>query len=339
MTITRSHLAWLVLGTAVLSILPVIFTSPYYIQILTQLLIWAVLFIGLDIAVGHAGLVSVAHGALFGLGAYATGILTAEAGWGFWATVPVAMLVGGLVGLGIGMMTLRLGGHYFVIATLGVGLLITIVIRNWSSLTNGDLGLSPIPVPTIFGVALDRSQGMYYLMVAVCVLCAAGSWLLMRTATGQRLRAIRDNPALASAVGIDVSRARLVAFVISAGIAALAGSFQASYLAYINPSIASYEVGFTALMAIIIGGRALVAGPFFGAAIFVILPELLRSADQFRLITLGLILILVVQFAPDGLAGRVGAALLALRRRWLGASLGSGRAPGEPGAAESRSAP
>lgn len=313
--IKRTHLIWMTIGVVFLVLLPLVFSSAYHVQILTQLLIWAVLFIGLDIAVGHAGLVSVAHGALFGLGAYVTGILTSDVGWGFWATVPVGILLGGLVGLCIGMMTLRLGGHYFVIATLGVGLLITIIIRNWTSLTHGDLGLSSIPAPTLFGMQLDRSEPMYYLMVVVCVLCALGSWLLMRTATGQRLRAIRDNSALASALGIDVSRTRLVAFVISAGIAALAGSFQASYLAYINPSVGSYEVGFTALMAILVGGRAQVAGPFLGAAIFVILPEVLRDVDQYRLITLGVILILVVQFAPDGLAGVATNVLKAVRKR------------------------
>jgi branched-chain amino acid transport system permease protein len=269
----------------------------------------------LDIAVGHAGLVSVAHGALFGLGAYVTGILTVDMGWGFWSTLPVAVLVGALMGLGVGLLTLRLGGHYFVIATLGAGLLITTVIRNWTGVTNGELGLSPIPAPGLFGsIEIDRSQGMYYLMLAVCALCVVGSYLLMRTSTGQRLRAIRDNGALAAAIGIDVSRTRLIAFIISAGVAALSGSFQASNLAYINPSVASYEIGFTALMAIIVGGRTLMAGPFLGAAIFVILPELLRDADQYRLIVLGSILILVVQFAPDGLAGRIGAAAAAVRR-------------------------
>lgn len=312
---TRFALLWACLGVGALVMVPSVSDSSYHVQILTQLLISAVLFIGLDIAVGHAGLVSVAHGALFGLGAYVTGILTVDMGWGFWATLPVSVMVGALMGLFVGLLTLRLGGHYFVIATLGAGLLITTVIRNWTSVTNGELGLSPIPAPALFeSIELDRSLSMYYLMIAVCVLCVAGSYLLMRTSTGQRLRAIRDNEALAAAIGIDVSRTRLVAFTISAGVAALAGSFQASNLAYINPSVASYEVGFTALMAIIVGGRTLMAGPFLGAAIFVILPELLRDADQYRLIALGTILILVVQFAPDGLAGRLAAAIASLRR-------------------------
>jgi branched-chain amino acid transport system permease protein len=328
MMITRATIFPIVTGILLLVMLPFIFQSPYHIQILTQLLIWAILFTGLDIAVGHAGLVSVAHGALFGLGAYVTGILTVDVGWGFWSTLPIAILVGALIGLGIGLLTLRMEGHYFVIATLGIGLLITIVIRNWTELTHGELGLSPIPKPISFDIIpLNPSLTMYYLMAIVSFVCVAGSYLLMRTSTGRRLRAIRDNAALAAAVGIDVSRTRLVAFLISAGMAALAGSFQASYLSYIEPSIASYEIGFTALMAIIIGGRATVAGPFLGAAVFVVLPEILRSADEFRLITLGLILILVILFAPDGLAGRSKVAFRKMANLFSGKTSNSNKNP------------
>lgn len=298
------------IAAALMALLPVLFPSPYHIQLLTQLLIWTILFTGFDIAVGHAGLVSVAHGALFGLGAYVTGVLGVSAGWGFWATLPVSILFGAAVGLAIGLLTLRLGGHYFVIATLGIGLLIVIVIRNWSSVTNGELGLSPVPQMLPFRqLPISQSLASYYLIAAVSGACVLLSYGLMRTATGQRLRAIRDNAALAAAVGIDVSRARLVAFMISAGVAAFAGSFQASYLSYITPSIASYEVGFTALMAIIIGGRGTLAGPYLGAAVFVILPELLRSADEYRLIVLGVLLIVMILFAPDGLVGLAKAAI------------------------------
>lgn len=309
MTASKSKYGWGAIGVVFLAVLPLTTSSDYYLQILTQLLIFSILFIGLDIAVGHAGLASVAHGALFGIGAYGTGILTAKAGWPFWATVPIAIVVAMFLGLLVGVLTLRLDGHYFVIATLCFGLLVTIVIQNWTSLTNGELGLSPVPLPEpILGIHFDDSLSSYYLVLVIATLVSAGTYLLMRTGTGQRLRAIRDNTPLASSVGINASRTRLVAFVVSAGLAGLAGSLQASNLAYINPSIADFEVGFTALMAVIIGGRATVAGPFLGAAIFVILPEVLRSADEYRLIILGVLLLVTVIFAPDGIAGRVHAA-------------------------------
>jgi branched-chain amino acid transport system permease protein len=315
MTTTRSgtYIGGAVLAVA--AVVPLVLQSPYHLQILTQLLIYAILFIGLDVAVGHAGLVSMAHGALFGVGAYMTGVLTVSYDWSFWSTIPLAVLGAAVLGLLVGLLTLRLGGHYFVIATLGLGLVATIVIKNWSSVTNGDLGLSPIPLPESPADWFAAPEAFYYLMLVVCVAITLVVGVVMRSGTGQRLRAIRDNQSLAAAVGVDVARTRLVAFVLSAGIAGMAGSFQASYLSYINPEIGGQVLAFTALMAIIIGGRATVAGPFFGAAIFVVLPEVLRAADEYRMVILGVALIVVVIFAPDGIAGRLNAAAAALRRR------------------------
>jgi branched-chain amino acid transport system permease protein len=310
----KAFMALAAIGAAAL--LPMVLASPYYIQILTQLLIFAMLFIGLDVAVGHAGLVSMAHGALFGVGAYATGVLTVTHGWSFWSTVPVAIVLAGLVGLTVGLLTLRLGGHYFVIATLGLGLVGTIVIKNWKSVTNGDLGISPIPLPESPGNTWFTSMGgFYYLVLTVTVLVSAFVVWVMGSGTGQRLRAIRDNQALAAAIGVDVVRARLVAFVVSAGIAGLAGSLQASSLSYINPEVGGQVVAFTALMAIIVGGRASVAGPFIGAAIFVILPEVLRAADEYRMVIMGVALVIVVIFAPDGIAGRLNALAAYFQRK------------------------
>jgi branched-chain amino acid transport system permease protein len=294
------------IGVVALALIPNLTSSGYYIQIMTQLMIFAALFTALDIAVGQAGLISGAHGALFGLGAYATGILTSHLGWAFWTTLPVAMLLGAVCGLLVGALTLRLEGHYFVIATLCFGIVVTIVIRNWSSLTNGDLGISPIPAPEAIGpLSFSSGPSFYYLCVALAVVVSVGTYALMHSSTGQRLRAVRDNPSLASALGTDVARVRLVVFVVSAVLASLAGSFQASNLAFISPSISSFDIAVTAVLAIIIGGRATVAGPYVGAAIFVVLPELLRSADEFRLILMGSLLIVTIIFAPDGVVGRI----------------------------------
>ena len=313
-------------GVLLLALLPGMTASGYHLQILTQVMIFATLFTALDIALGHAGLVSAAHGALFGLGAYTTGVLGAKAGWGFWQTLAPAIAIGCLCGLVVGALTLKLVGHYFVIATLGFGIVVTIVVRNWTSVTNGDLGLSPIPLPQPIGPLDFASEtSFYYLTMTLAVVCSVGAFLLTRSSTGQRLRAIRDNAPLASALGIDVSRTRLVAFVVSAGIAALAGSFQATNLAFLNPSITSFDIAVTAILAIIVGGRATVAGPYVGAAIFVILPEILRGADEYRLIIMGSILIVTIIFAPDGVVGR-----LAALWRWLTARLLPKAVPAAP---------
>lgn len=284
---------------------PLASQSDYHLQLATQLLIYAILFVGVDIAVGHGGLISVAHGALFGVGAYSTAILSTAYGVNFWLSIPIAIAVAALLGLLIGLLTLRLAGHYFVIATMAFSLLISIAARNLE-ITQGELGISGIPAPGVVDAAGEHSSlAMYFVILLVaCAVCAMYLWM-MKSAFGRRLRAIRDNPTLADALGVDIAKAKLLAFVVSAGIAAVAGSFNASFLSYINPSVTSYELGFTALMALIIGGRTTIGGAILGAVIFTVLPELLRDADQYRLIIMGVVLIVIVQRAPDGLFGKV----------------------------------
>lgn len=301
MTEKRSIWIWLL----VFSIAPLVLQSGYHIQLATQLLIFTILFVGVDIAVGHAGLISIAHGALFGIGAYSTAILSVDHGWGFSSSLLIGIVVASMLGLAIGALTLRLAGHYFVIATMAFSLLTSIAIKN-ASITHGELGISNIPKPSMPNfIALDNTLGFYYLTLAWTALIVALCLVLMHSAFGRRLRAIRDNTLLADALGVDVTLAKLLAFVLSAGIAAFAGSFYASFLSFINPQVASYEIGFMALMALIIGGRTTVGGAIIGAAIFTILPEFLREADQYRLIILGVLLILIVQRAPGGLYGKL----------------------------------
>lgn len=298
----KSLLLWIPLFFLVI---PFASQSDYHLQLATQLLIYTILFVGVDIAVGHGGLISVAHGALFGVGAYTTAILATAYGVNFWLSIPFAIAVSSMLGLLIGLLTLRLAGHYFVIATMAFALLISIAARNLE-ITQGELGISGIPAPGLVDAAGDHaSLAMYFLMLLVaCAICGL-YWWMMNSAFGRRLRAIRDNPTLADALGVDITKAKLLAFIVSAGIAAVAGSFNASYLSYINPAVTGYELGFTALMALIIGGRTTIGGAILGAVIFTVLPELLRDAEQYRLIIMGVLLILIVQRAPDGLFGKL----------------------------------
>lgn len=296
-------------------VIPLILSSGYHVQLATQLLIFVILFIGVDIAVGHAGLVSVAHGALFGIGAYVAAILTVDHAWPFFGVLPVAAIVAGLFGLVIGLLTLKLAGHYFVIATMAFSLLIAVGAKNLT-LTHGELGIANIPKPAIAGLlGADEALAFYYLTLAIAVVVVVIYLLLMDSAFGRRLRAIRDNTMLADALGVDVSRAKLLAFVLSASIAAVGGVFHASFLTFINPHVVGYEIGFTALMALIIGGRTTIGGAILGAAIFTILPELLREVDEYRLILLGALLIIIVQRAPGGLYGKFVEFSQVLRRR------------------------
>lgn len=298
----KSLLVWLVVFFA---IVPFFSGSDYHLQLATQLLIFVILFIGVDIAVGHAGLVSVAHGALFGVGAYATAVLTVDHGLNFWLSIPAGIVLAAIFGLLIGVLTLKLAGHYFVIATMAFALLIHIASKNLA-ITHGELGISNISKPAVLEwFPGNQALGFYFLIAIAAFMVAVLYFWLMRSAFGRRLRAIRDNPLLADAIGIDISTAKLLAFVVSASIAAFAGSFHAVFLTYINPAVTGYELGFTALMALIIGGRTTIGGIIVGAFIFAILPEILRNAEQYRLVIMGVILIVVVQRAPSGIYGKL----------------------------------
>lgn len=292
----------LIVWAVIFAVVPFVFTSAYHLQQISQILIFLLFFLGVDLAVGHGGLISVCHGALFGIGAYATGILTTDYEFGYWASVVVGMFIAGGTGLIIGVLTLKLEGHYFVIGTLAFALLITSLASNLD-ITHGELGITNIPGPdfSLFPGSFERIIKFYFLIYMV-VLIGAGIYIwISRSIFGRQLRAIRDNPLLADAMGVDVSRTKIVVFIISSAISALAGSLQAAYLTYISPQITHYSIGFLALLALIVGGRGLLGGALVGTLIFSALPELLRGAREYQMVILGVLIILIIQRLPDGI--------------------------------------
>jgi len=300
--------AALVVVAVVVALMPVILLSEYYMQIATLVLIYTGLTVALNICIGYAGLVSVAHGGVFGAGAYVTGVLMTDKGWSFWVTLPVSALVGAALGLLVGVLTLRLAGHYFVIASLGFGLLIYLVILNWTSVTGGATGVGPIDTyDSVLGIQFDSSGKIYYLVLVFVLVFMALMLATKHSALGRRLEAIRQNERLAAAVGIDPSRTRLIALTASAAIAAVAGSLYAPYIGFLDPSVAHLNVSFMIALALVIAGMRSVLGPLVAAIVHVVLPEALRGVEQFSLIVLGVVLLVVVKFAPNGLVGTIAA--------------------------------
>lgn len=293
-----SLLAWL----GLFCLFPFVQQSEYLLQLATQLLIFVLLFIGVDMAVGHGGLMSVCHGALFGMGAYATGILMSDYGWGFYSTIGVGVVSAAGAGLIVGLLTLKLEGHYFVIGTLAFALLMTILAQTLD-ITHGELGITNIPRPALglLETAIGPARAFYCLALA-CVLFGVAFYILViESFYGRQLRAMRDNPMLAECLGVNLITTKLLVFVISAAIAAIAGSLQATFLTYISPQISSHTIGFTALLALIVGGRGLIGGAIIGAVLFTILPEILREVQEFQSIALGIIIIVIIQRMPEGI--------------------------------------
>ena len=313
----RAAAPWLAGGIVAVA-LPFLVTNNYLFHLLIIAVIWSILATSLNLVLGYTGLLSLAHGAFFGLGAYCSALLVTKLEWNFWATIPPAMAVAALFGAFLGLLTLRLSGHYFAVSTLSFGIVGSLVLEKWDDLTEGPRGISSIPAPTpinLFGwlqVDFESNTAKFYLGLATLALCLAFVWRLVHSPVGRALEAIRQNELLAACLGIDVVFYKLLAFSLSAAMAGLAGVLYSVYITYVSPVDAGLWNGFYAVMYIVIGGMGTLLGPLIGTVFLVTLPELLRVFQDYRLLLLGILLILTMTFLPQGIVG----GLTRLRRRW-----------------------
>lgn len=295
----------LVLALAV----PFVVTNHYLFHLLVMSVIWGILAISLNLVLGYTGLLSLAHGAFFGMGAYTSALLVTKLDWNFWATIPPSMAVAAIAGVVLGVLTLRLEGHYFAISTLSFGIVVSLVLEKWDDLTEGARGISSIPAPTpipLFGLGelrFESNLAKYYLAVAILAICLLFLWRLVHSPIGRALEAIRQNELLASCLGVDLVFYKLLAFSLSAAMAGLAGVLYSVYITYLNPADAGLWNGFYAVMYIVIGGMGTFWGPLIGTLFMVTLPEFLRTFQEYRLLILGILLILTITFLPQGIVG------------------------------------
>lgn len=282
--------------------------APYTLHILSLTATFAIPAIGLNLMLGHAGLVSLGHAGFVGIGAYALGILTVKAGWSFWQALPAAVLVPALAGAAIGTLCLRLRTHFFMIVTLAFGLILHAVMNNWEDLTGGPVGLPGIPRPegfTALGMTIGfrRLADFTRLALGLTVVSLGAAALLVRSDFGRMLAAVRQDEVLAAARGVNVTACKVAAFALGSAFAGLGGALKASFLRVAAP--ASFEMleSINLVLIVIVGGAGKLAGPVLGALLFVALPEWLRVAAEWRLVVFGLVLVLLMRFAPGGLAG------------------------------------
>ncbi|AIY42005.1 Branched-chain amino acid transport ATP-binding protein LivG [Collimonas arenae] len=269
-----------IVGILLLLAFPQIIPNPYYIHLAETILIYAILLFGLDIVVGYTGQVSLGHAGLFGIGSYTTGVLVFKLGWPFLIAAPASLLVTAGFGAILALPALRVTGPYLAMVTLAFGTIIQILINEMSFLTDGPMGIK-LNKPDFFGHRLDE-VGYFYLVAGLMVLSLIVVHRIVKSHLGRAFQALRDSPIASDCMGVSVYRYKVIAFVISAALAGLAGSLYAYSEEYISPNTYNFELTILFLLAVIMGGRKSRIGSLLGALIVVMLPSLLADIELFR---------------------------------------------------------
>ena len=293
---------WLLLAAGLL--FPWLASNDYHLTVMSTAYIFAIATLGLNLITGYTGQFNLAHAGFMAIGAYTLGILTVDHGVSFWLAFVLAGVVTVLVGLPLGWVSLRLRGHYFSIFTLCVGTIIFLVIEKWESLTHGTVGIMGIPAPTAIGpISFDTPRSIYYLVLFFLVL---GVWVMRRivdSLMGRTFMAIRNGDELAEALGVNLMRNKLIAFLLSVLYAGLAGALYAGFVRFLGPDLAGAEHAFDMTMYMIIGGLGTVLGPLLGALMVPWVTQYLQFLQEFRFLVFGPVLIFLVIFVPNGIVG------------------------------------
>jgi len=305
----RTLLPWAVAAVA-LALVPLWVQSPYALHIFILLFLAIALGESWNVIGGFAGQYSVGHAAWYGLGAYGAFILLQRKAIAPWFGVWVALAAAVIIALAVGWITFRLRGPYFVLASIAVAEIIRLAALNWKELTNGAEGILAADVPPLRlgGTVItdwNSKTPYYYLGLAMALFCIAVNFLVKRSKLGYYLQAIREDQDAAHSLGIPLTLSKNTALAISAACTALAGSFAAFYIGFIEPQgVFGIEVSIQMVLTCIIGGIGTVAGPVIGAVVVVLLSEALRaSLSSAHLLVYGVLVIIVILTMPDGFVG------------------------------------
>lgn len=286
--------------TLVLFILPSLVPNSYYLDIVIRMGINAVIVLSLNLLVGYAGQISLGHAGFVGLGAYASAVLPTHFGWHPLFALVVGALGTGLLALIVARPILRLRGHYLAMATLGLGIIINIVIRNEAAWTGGPDGM-PVQAMGLFGFELIRDQQWYWVVAALLVLSTWGAINLIDSPFGRALRGLHGSEVASQVVGVDVPHYKAVIFVVSAVAASVMGSVLAHYIGFVSPDIADFFHSIELITMVVVGGMGSVFGSLLGAVLLTALPQLLATFEGWETVVFGTILVACMIFLPKGI--------------------------------------
>jgi branched-chain amino acid transport system permease protein len=280
--------------------------SGYLITIATIIAINGIVACGLNVIVGFAGQISLGHAAFFGIGAYTAALLANQAGLSFWAALPCVIAMSALIGLLLGIPSLRVREDFLAITTIGINFIVEAVFNNFEFF-GGALGIGGIPRVALFDLKL-RSTEFLYLCLFFLVIVMAVCWWLTRCWAGLACFALREEEAAAASVGISPVRFKLLAFVIGTGMAGLGGALYAHFMRFISASDFAFPLSVSLLSMVVVGGIGTLWGPILGALIIGVLPEVFRPLTDYRILFYTMLLLLMIRFQPGGLLGENSAA-------------------------------
>jgi branched-chain amino acid transport system permease protein len=281
--------------------------STYYVRVIDTVLIYVLLGVGLNMVVGYAGLLDLGYVAFYAIGAYAYAILASGQ---FDIHLPFSLVLamgGGLAGLAgvlLGIPVLRLRGDYLAIVTLGFGEIIRLLLNNLGWMTNGPQGISRIDQPHLFGFGLNTPKEFFALLLPLVIVALAIAWRLERSILGLAWAAIREDQDAARGIGIDTTVAKLLAFGLSATFGGVAGVIFAGFQRFVDPVSFSFWESLTIVLIIVIGGLGNLVGIVVGAAVLIVVPELLREYSEYRMLLYGCALVVIILLRPRGLIDR-----------------------------------
>jgi branched-chain amino acid transport system permease protein len=283
----------------VIAALPLLLPNSYFYELAILVAFNGIVCVGLNLLIGYAGQISLGHAGFFALGGYGTAILSGSHGWPSWLSMPVSCAAVAGLAFVVGRPTLRLKGHYLAMATLGLGIIVSIVLSTEDRVTGGPDGM-PVPPLALSGWTLTGAVAWYWVAGAALWLTVWLALNLIASPAGRALRALHGSEIAAETLGIDSARTKLRVFVISAALAAVAGALTAHYAGFITPAKASFMHSVELVIMVVFGGMASVFGAVVGALILTTLPQLLTVFRDVEMVVYGAVLIATMVFFPQG---------------------------------------
>jgi branched-chain amino acid transport system permease protein len=290
------------LGVLLLGALLPLGFEQYKLYVASLTCVYLVLAIGLNLTLGYAGQISLAHAGFMALGSYAVAILGQRG-----LPVELGLAVGAVLafgcGLAVGFPALKVKHHYLAMITLGFNIILFLVLRNWESLTGGSFGISGIGRPAWGPIGFASDRAYYVYILGWTALVVGSAYWILTSRWGRAFRAIRENEMRAEVVGVSLRSYKLMAFAIGAAYAGIGGGLFAPLLGYIDPGVYTLDRSIQFLMMVVMGGLGRFEGPFIGAIVVTVLPEVLRASEGLYLVAYALAVILMMLFMPKGLVG------------------------------------